>query len=81
MWGISCSRFLISLFCFFDEGHKALVARGECGVFEHQLLQEVFFVDRGSSQVIEVPFEGFYIATVLLELIVEGEMSGFLASG
>ena len=66
---------------FFDEGHKALVARGESGVVEHQLLQGVFSVDRGGSQFIEVPFKGFNIAAVLLELVVEGEMSGFLAGG
>ena len=66
---------------FFHESHEYLIACGECGVVEHQLLQNVFFVYRGGSQVIEIPFEGFYIATVFLELIFEGEMSGFLAGG
>ena len=66
---------------FFDESHEALVAHGKRGVVEHQLLQDVLFVDRGGSQVIEIPFEGFYIASVFLELIVEGGMRGFLAGG
>ena len=44
---------------FFDESPEALVARGERGVVEHQLLQDVFFVDPGSSQVIEIPFGVF----------------------
>ena len=72
---------LVTVVLFFDEIHKALVARGDRGVLEHQLLQDVFFVDRGGSQVIKIPFEGFYIATVFLELIVEGEMSGLLVGG
>ena len=41
---------------FFDKSHEALVALGKRGIVEHQLLQDVFFVDRGGSQVIEVPF-------------------------
>ena len=63
---------------FFDEGQEALVACGERGVVQHQLLQDAFFVGCGGSQVDEITFEGFYIATVFLGLIVEGEMSGFL---
>ena len=63
-----------------DEGHKALVARGKRCVVQHQLLQDIFLVCCGSSQVVKIPFEGFDIATVFLGLIVEREMS-FLVGG
>ena len=64
----------------FDEGHEALIDRGECGVVQHQFLQDFFFVFCGGSQVVEITFEGFDIATVFLELIAEGEMR-LLAGG
>ena len=57
-----------------------IIARVERGVVQHQLLQDVIFFGCGGSQVVKIPFEVFYIATVFLELIVEGEMS-LLAGG
>ena len=85
VWLLNAGNFPIQVLdiivLIFDKGHEALVARGERGVFQHQLLQDVFFVGCGSSQVVEIAFEGFYIATVFLELISEGEMIGFLVGG
>ena len=64
----------------FDKGQEAFVARGERGVVQHQLLQDVFFACCGGSQVVETPFEGFDITNVFLKLIVKEEMR-FLAGG
>ena len=50
-------------------------------LFNTSCFRKSFSVDRGSSQVIKVPFEVFHIATVLLELIFEGDMSSFLVGG
>ena len=30
-----------------DEGHEALVAGGQCGVVQHQLVKDVLLVGRG----------------------------------
>ena len=59
------------VFLLFYEGQDSLVALGECGVIQHQLLQDVDIVCCGGRQVVEIPLEGFDIATVLLELIVK----------
>ena len=77
-WILNAGKFPLQVFdpvfLLFDEVHEALVDRGERGVVQHQLLQDTFLVGCGGSQVVKTSFEGFYIATVFLELIVEGEM-------
>ena len=50
-------------------------------LFNTSCFMTYFSLIAAAARLFEVPFEGFHIATVLLELIVEGKMSGFLAGG